>query len=129
MNLSGENKKAFEAWYTNKTKYDYSLNYMEMVSGHNTYDPSKHLEFLECVPFPMQIGVLLEYYRSIGIAIVVFPTTTHYRMYVREFNGKNLINEVEDVPNSERKTIKYYDSFDLAHESAFDKLNDLINEK
>ena len=77
----------------------------------------------------MQQGVYLEYFRSINIAVVVFPTTTHYRMYVKEFNGKMLINEVEDVPNSTRKIIKYYDSHDEALKEAFKKTNEIINKQ
>jgi len=117
--FTGKNKENFKKWlpeYFKKQPYN-GVSIIESVGRFKFY------------PFSLQQGVFLEYYRSINIAIVIFPTTTHYRMYVKEFNGKILINEVKDVPNSTRKVIKYYDSYDEGLTEAFKQINEIKNKE
>ena len=69
--LKGQAREDFEEWYKEKTKYDFSLNYMSYscLGIENTFHKTSLLDMLYCSPFSMQHGVLVDWLDSVGIQI------------------------------------------------------------
>lgn len=72
--LKGKAKEDFEKWYKEKTKYDFSLNYIKLIAkAENTFNSDWMLEAFYCSDFSMQYGVLCDWFDSVGINISIEP--------------------------------------------------------
>lgn len=127
---TGKNKEQFERWYDEI--YGIPLC---------TY-PNGEIDFY-CLPFEMQLGVYLAYYKSthqIHISFDLIDTISgcYGSIYKFEYKEKNIPNrlihdykpEYTDIPIQKKCYLsKRFYTFDEAHQQTFKKADELVNKQ
>ena len=88
MNLTGKCKKEFDKWYLGKTKYQFSLNYMELCNGRKGIcSLGQMLNAFECSPMEMQYGVYVDFFDSVGMKIRIQVTYMNFFIVIDSWNS------------------------------------------
>lgn len=110
MKLTGKSKEMFEEWYKDKSKYDFSMNYIDLVSKIRpvAFNPKWVMDAFDCSPNSMQYGVLVDFFDSVGIDLRIHRNQHGFFSSVNDkttYKGKGTIRGEETRPQAREKAI------------------------